>query len=699
MTYKQCINILLAVNIICLLSCFDVTADEDEHPDQHLKSSEFVKARCNNLLNKQYPVLRDKVLTDSLEKITRLLAEKSAKSIAAPSVIVYNDNVPNIFSFPNQICVTTGLLDILNSKDELAYLMAREIAYISNGTQVRCYESKKSKGESLQNLNFAITSLINIGAVGVGAYLSVVSAPTLTIVQSSPNLPPMLAQTPPSAAAQYAASMGQIMNTALSLTRSIMDIAGKEIVTDYNKAMGVEISLDNQISSLKRQAALAKEKGKTEAAKQLNANLEALSAQRENFITRLRVENPRYVALWHPEPVTPEQTPTAPGEYLLRYKVTDSALMVWLVKDGKLVHTEIVPVTREVLRQKVQNYLGAFQQVSSRAQLAKYDIKQSNELYTLLFKPISVKIADHSHVIIVPDDVLEVLPFESLVADFPAGSAMTQGKFGPFPSGAKFLADLYQVSYYYSATSLRLARQFRKSDSPSQSIFMMADPSGSTGGRALAKSKSREAVMSMAKKEGWTSLEEQFEPLPRARELSEKLKQLYPDGRFLVGESATKDNLSGIEKNRYVVFATHGILAREIPYIEEPALLLYPEGGADNGIRPKGFLTMSEVMKLNLTCDNASLTACSTGLGHTSGGEGVMSMGWAFQYAGAKSVLVSLWNVDEKSSVLLAAKYFENLKAGKNRMTALSDARTEIRKMGYEHPFYWAPFILIGETN
>lgn len=50
-------------------------------------------------------------------------------------------------------------------------------------------------------------------------------------------------------------------------------------------------------------------------------------------------------------------------------------------------------------------------------------------------------------------------------------------------------------------------------------------------------------------------------------------------------------------------------------------------------------------------------------------------------------------------TVLLAGKYFENLKAGKDRMTALTDACAEIRKMGYEHPFYWAPFILIGEVN
>jgi CHAT domain-containing protein len=690
----------MVINILFFLNYSGVSAEEQQQQPQHISSSELLKARYNNLLNRQYPVLRDKALTESLEKMIGTLVERSGKSIVTPSVVVYNDDVPNIFSFPNQICITTGLLDMLGNKDELAYLMSREIGYLANGTQVHFYESEKAKGERSQNFSVALTSLITIAGAAGSAFLVVGAAPTLTVVRSSPYMGPQLAEFQPSITSQALAAFGPSMiNLGSTTLQEKLDTGGKEIVTDYNNAIGVEVSFDNQISGLKRQSALAKREGKTEASNQLSARLEALNSQHEKYIQRLRQENPRYAALWHPQPVMPEETPTAPGEYLLRYKVTDSALLVWLIKDGKLIQTETLPVSREVLRQKVQSYLGAFEHVTTDAQLAKYDIKLSNELYNLLFQTIAGKVPERSHVVIVPDDVLDVLPFESLIADMPAGSVMTQGKFGPFPCRAKFLADHYQVSYYYSATSMRLARQFRKSDSPSQSLFMVADPSASPGGQALAQSKSQKPLMAMAKKEGWTSLDEQFEPLKETRELSEKLKRLFPDGRFLVGTSATKDNLSGIEKHRYVVFATHGLLAREIPYIEEPALLLYPEGGADDGIRPKGFLTMSEVMKLNLTCDNASLTACSTGLGRRSSGEGVMSMGWAFQYAGAKSVMVSLWQVDQESSVLLAAKYFEQLKAGKDRMTALSEARTEIRRMGYEHPFYWAPFILIGEVN
>jgi CHAT domain-containing protein len=76
-----------------------------------------------------------------------------------------------------------------------------------------------------------------------------------------------------------------------------------------------------------------------------------------------------------------------------------------------------------------------------------------------------------------------------------------------------------------------------------------------------------------------------------------------------------------------------------------------------------------------------------------------MGMGRAFQYAGAKSVLMSLWSVEESSSVDLVEGFFRNIKEGKNKLEALKLARDEIRKQGYDHPFFWASFILVGEVN
>lgn len=112
-----------------------------------------------------------------------------------------------------------------------------------------------------------------------------------------------------------------------------------------------------------------------------------------------------------------------------------------------------------------------------------------------------------------------------------------------------------------------------------------------------------------------------------------------------------------------------------------------------------GFLRMTEVMALKLNADVVALTACQTGLGRHVKGEGTMGMGRAFQYAGARSVLMSLWKVSEQSSVKLTERFFAHVKEGKPKLEALNLARREIRAEGWDHPFFWAPFILVGEVQ
>ncbi len=149
--------------------------------------------------------------------------------------------------------------------------------------------------------------------------------------------------------------------------------------------------------------------------------------------------------------------------------------------------------------------------------------------------------------------------------------------------------------------------------------------------------------------------------------------------------------------NRYrsIVFGTHGYFGQDIPGVMEPVLLmsLGPQE-ADK------YLRMSEVTGLDLTADLVVLAACQTGLGNYQVGEGIISMGRAFQYAGARSVLITLWTVPEAASVALVDSFLTHLKRGENKAVALSMARSELQKKHkrYAHPFYWASFILVGES-
>jgi CHAT domain-containing protein len=109
-----------------------------------------------------------------------------------------------------------------------------------------------------------------------------------------------------------------------------------------------------------------------------------------------------------------------------------------------------------------------------------------------------------------------------------------------------------------------------------------------------------------------------------------------------------------------------------------------------------GFLTLSKVLSLKLKADKVVLSACLTGRGKVMEGEGVANFARAFQHAGAKSVLGSLWPVASKETVEYMTMFYGHLKEGKSRAEALKLARQAI-KSKYPQPFYWAVFILHGE--
>ena len=163
----------------------------------------------------------------------------------------------------------------------------------------------------------------------------------------------------------------------------------------------------------------------------------------------------------------------------------------------------------------------------------------------------------------------------------------------------------------------------------------------------------------------------------------------------LLGVSATETNLRNValKDYRYLHFATHADLPGKIQGIKEPFIIM---GQVENKGKDDGFLTLSEVLELKLDADMVVLSACSTGKGKMMEGEGVANFARAFQHAGAKSVVVSLWEVASEPAVEYMKAFYGHLKAGKSRAEALRLSRKEI-KAKYHNPFYWAVFILHGE--
>ncbi|HXA02299.1 MAG TPA: CHAT domain-containing tetratricopeptide repeat protein [Cytophagaceae bacterium] len=196
-------------------------------------------------------------------------------------------------------------------------------------------------------------------------------------------------------------------------------------------------------------------------------------------------------------------------------------------------------------------------------------------------------------------------------------------------------------------------------------------------------------------------------PLPGTKDETDHISQLLTGSGWnivlLQKKQATEENLKSIRDIRVLHLATHGFFLKENDGkgIENPLLrsgLLLSGASQSNNIfsGEDGILTAYEAMSLNLeNTEIVILSACETGLGELRSGEGVYGLQRAFRAAGAKSIVMSLWKVnDATTNELMTAFYSEWLKTG-NKIEAFRNAQMLI-KSKYPDPYYWAPFVLIS---
>ncbi|MGA2298342.1 MAG: CHAT domain-containing protein, partial [FCB group bacterium] len=217
-------------------------------------------------------------------------------------------------------------------------------------------------------------------------------------------------------------------------------------------------------------------------------------------------------------------------------------------------------------------------------------------------------------------------------------------------------------------------------------------------------------------------------PLPGTRKevenIGELLKQQNWDVKSHLGDEALEEALKSVKNPGILHIATHGVFMKDIEntnesgrafgmdtkrYIENPLLksmLLF--AGAEKTINNQGknfsdirlddgLLTAYEAQNLNLDkTDLVVLSACETGLGEIKNGEGVYGLQRAFIQAGAKSLIMSLWNVSDEATQELMTTFYKEWLSGKSKREAFKNAQQEIRAK-YKDPYYWGAFVIVGE--
>jgi CHAT domain-containing protein len=196
---------------------------------------------------------------------------------------------------------------------------------------------------------------------------------------------------------------------------------------------------------------------------------------------------------------------------------------------------------------------------------------------------------------------------------------------------------------------------------------------------------------------------------PRLPETADELramgKAVKSDLKALwLQENANETQVKSLDlsKFRTLAFATHGVLAGEVKGVGEPGLILTPP--IKGSLEDDGYLSASEVAKLNLNADWVVLSACNTASSDgTPGAEGLSGLTKAFFYAGARSLLVSHWPVASEATVHLTTGMLNEYQANPAQGKAAALRKSMLRLMAtpdhpeYAHPLFWAPFVVVGE--
>lgn len=349
---------------------------------------------------------------------------------------------------------------------------------------------------------------------------------------------------------------------------------------------------------------------------------------------------------------------------LLAYVIGEGKVFLYAVRAGKDPGTPVdVQVNRlkndsgqylseEEITEKVRNFR---LRCSNENGIYK---SLSQELHRLLIAPAENMIADADHLLIIPDGILNLLPFH----------ALTDGV-------GSFLVQKRRISYAPSATALvemmKLADRRRKRGGK-RSLFF-------TGSRVFPD-------------------HEEF----RARELPWAEKQVNQIARLYkvrptLGARATEARArTEMRKARYIHIATHGVLNEAAPMYS--AVLLRKD------LRNDGWLYASELVDMDLEADLITLSSCDTGLGQQVNGEGILGLTWALFVAGTPSSVVTQWSVRDDSMNKLMVEFYKQLKSAEASGKRISKAEA-LRQVQlslldddeYKHPYHWAPAVLVGD--
>lgn len=447
-------------------------------------------------------------------------------------------------------------------------------------------------------------------------------------------------------------------------------------------------SLALREQDLQRQKDILKKKryeAKSDSTKaKLAAREQALDEEIDRFMESLQGRYPQYHQLKYANitaTVADIQTLLDKESLFLEYFVYDSLSYLFAIaKETFAIYP--IPIAKDSLGHQIKRLrrvLTGYELLQKEPEAVYRDYTTTAHwFYQYYVAPALTPQSGIRKLIFIADGELGHLPFETFLT---AAAPATPSSYADLP----YLLRDYAVSYHYSAT-LWKAHVEQAVKPHNQRMLACAARYGDALDSNLIHL--RGAYMA--------EMRHQLLPLPAAQEEVRGLSQQFAGDFFFnddVNERFFKENA---QQYGIIHLAMHGLLHRRTPILSSLAFSENRDSLNDN------FLQGYEIAHLKLNADLVVLSACETGYGNFEQGEGIVSIARSFMYAGVPSLVVSLWQVNDKSTSLLMESFYAYLAQGKSKDEALRQAKLDYISKSDDlaaHPAFWSPFIQLGDSR
>jgi CHAT domain-containing protein len=349
-----------------------------------------------------------------------------------------------------------------------------------------------------------------------------------------------------------------------------------------------------------------------------------------------------------------------PSAVILEYVVADRRSYCLVISKTDAL---IVPLAG---KQRIEELITAYLKAVKAKAPAR---REARSLYDALLAPIPAA-AEKQHLIVVRDGPLHLVPFDGFI-----------------DGGGRYIAETRTVIYEPSAASFYLlGSQKRRTASSARALLAV-------GGIPYNPAELKQGSITRGYDLGALS------NLPASKdEVIAAEAALHGTGDLLlIGPHATESAFKRAAASQYGIIhlAVHGYASTTERNRSALVLLSDPPAGED------GFLQASEIVQLPLKSDLVILSACDTAVGPVEGEEGIAALSRAFLLAGARSVVSTLWSIDDTFSLFLMKQFYKHLASHEPPATALTSAKRDmLRKYGAAAvPYYWAGYTLEGAAN